>query len=397
MHRILIFRAFRARFRTLGFRSVVLLVSAFLLAPGPTLLRAEEPQAKKLSPDQLDALVAPVALYPDPLLAQVLVATTYPLEIIQAGQWLAKNASLKGDDLTKAVQKQEWDPSIQALVLFPDVLKRLGENVKWTTDLGNAFLAQQDDVMVAVQRLRKKAQDSGKLKSTEQQKVETKVIETKTVVEIVPASPDVIYVPAYNPTVIWGPPVYVYPPIYYPPPGAMFFSFTAGVMVGAAISGGWGWGCHWGSNNNININVNNNFIHNNNLKNNTVMGGGGSTWQHDPTHREGTPYGDKTTASKYGGSAKGDSLASRQERARTGGGASSPGSGRTMGGTGSTNRASGGGGDRIGNREIPQSGGSKGQSAFGDAGAGGDRARASSARGASSLGGGKSFAGGHRR
>ena len=125
-----------------------------------------------LPPEQLDSLVAPIALYPDPLLSQTLVASTYPLEVIQLQQWLAQHKDLKDKALTDAVQKQDWDPSIQAMAALPDVAKQLAENIKWTTDLGNAFLAQQSDVMDAVQRMRAKAKNNGNLKSGEQQKVE---------------------------------------------------------------------------------------------------------------------------------------------------------------------------------------------------------------------------------
>ena len=175
----------------------------------------------KLPPDQLDALVAPIALYPDPLLSQTLVASTYPLEIVQLQQWLAKNPGLKDKALADAVKKQDWDPSIQAMAGLPDAVKQLAENIKWTTDLGNAFLAQQDDVMDAVQRMRKKASDTGNLKSSEQQKVETKVVESKTVIVVEQANPQVVYVPSYNPTVVYGPPVYPYPPIALPAAGIL--------------------------------------------------------------------------------------------------------------------------------------------------------------------------------
>src|SRR5262249_20659631 len=152
--------------------------------------------------------------------------------------------------------------SVQALALLPDVVKRLSENIKWTTDLGNAFLAQQSDVMEAVQRMRKKAQDTGNLKSSEQQKVETKVIESKPVIIIEQSNPQVVYVPSYNPTVVYGAPAYPYPPVYYPPPGyyaaGMAISFGVGLAMGAAWGGGWGWGCGWGGGNNVYINNNNN-------------------------------------------------------------------------------------------------------------------------------------------
>src|SRR4029077_2673180 len=146
-----------------------------------------------------------------------LAASTYPLEIILLQRWLDQNKALKDKQLANAVAKQPWDPSVQALAALPDIVKQLGDHIQWTTDLGNAFLAQQSDVMDAVQRMRKKAQDKGTLQSTPQQTVETKVIESKSVVVIEPANPEVLYVPSYDPTLAYGPPVYPYPPIYYPP------------------------------------------------------------------------------------------------------------------------------------------------------------------------------------
>src|SRR5262249_24459444 len=142
------------------------------------------------------------ALYPDPLLAQVLAASTYPLEIVQAARWLKENSKLTGENLTKAAAKQGWDASVSALVAFPDALNLLDKNIQWTQDLGNAFLDQQPDVMYAVQRMRKKAKDAGKLESSKEQKVEVKVVETKQIIEIQPANPQVIYVPTYSPTVV---------------------------------------------------------------------------------------------------------------------------------------------------------------------------------------------------
>src|SRR5438105_14161765 len=177
-----------------------------------------ENQPSKIPSDQLDSLVAPIALYPDPLLAQTLAAATYPLEIIQLQQWLEKNKNIKDKALADAVAKQSWDPSVQAMAALPDVVKRLADDIRWTTDLGNAFLAQQSDVMEAVQRMRKKAQDKGNLKSTEQHKVDTKVIEGNSVILIEQANPQVVYVPSYDPMIVYGAPFYPYPPIYYPPP-----------------------------------------------------------------------------------------------------------------------------------------------------------------------------------
>ena len=285
----------------------------------------QPPPAPKKTPDELDSLVAPIALYPDPLLAQVLAAATYPLDLVQAQQWLQKNASLKGEDLTNAAAKQNWDPSIQALVAFPDALKRLTENIQWTTDLGNAFLDQQSEVMDACQRMRKKAKDAGKLESSKEQKVEVKTVENKTVIEVQPSNPQVIYVPTYNPTVVYGPPVYPYPPVYYPPPpstGAIVataaISFGVGVAMGAFWGGccggyGWGWGCGWGGHNTVI--VNNNFHNrygyrgntNINIGNTVNVGNrvGNNTWQHNPAHRGSVPYGNRQTAQRYGGSVRG--------------------------------------------------------------------------------------------
>ena len=264
-------------------RCFVAILCSLTLLPGEAVWAAVGPQepaaqdsAAKLPADQLDALVAPIALYPDSLLSQALVASTYPLEIMQLQQWLEKNKGLKDKALTDAAMKQDWDPSVQAMAVLPDMVKQLAENIKWTTDLGNAFLAQQSDVMDAVQRMRAKAKDKGNLKSSDQLKVETQVVESKQVIVIQPSNPEVIYVPSYNPTVVYGAPVYPYPPIVYPPVGyyaaGMALSFGVGMMVGAAWGGG-GWGCGWG-NNNVNINVNNNFVKNSNINGGNRVNGG---------------------------------------------------------------------------------------------------------------------------
>jgi len=152
----------------------------------------------------LNDLVAPIALYPDPLLSQVLVAATYPLEVVQAYQWAQKNTGMGGPALTQAAQQQNWDASVQALAVFPDVLKRLNDDVAWTTNLGNAFLAQQQDVMDAVQRMRQKAQQAGKLQSTAQENVVTTTDAGQPYIDIEPANPEVIYVPVYDPVARLG-------------------------------------------------------------------------------------------------------------------------------------------------------------------------------------------------
>ena len=183
-------QAVRSRIRSIAGQALVGLLAALLVSPGAFALRQDPSaagaadEAPKLSMDQLKSLVAPIALYPDPLLAQCLAASTYPLDLIAAQQWLTANSSLKGDALEQAALKQDWDPSVQAMVMVPDALKRLTEDIKWTTDLGNAFLAQQRETMDAVQVLRNEAKTAGKLDSSEQIKVETKVIESKTIVEL---------------------------------------------------------------------------------------------------------------------------------------------------------------------------------------------------------------------
>ncbi len=399
---------------------------------------ASEQASAKIPPDQLDSLVAPIALYPDPMLSQVLVASTYPLEVIQLQQWLAQHKDLKGKELAAAVEKQDWDPSIQSMAGLPDLVKLLSENIKWTTDLGNAFLAQQNDVMDAVQRMRKKAQDNGNLKSNEQQKVEVRTVESKQIIVVEQANPQVVYVPSYNPTVVYGAPVYAYPPIAYPPPGyyaaGMAISFGVGVAMGAFWGGGgWGYNCGWGGgNNNININNNNNFINNSNRQNigngnrqNVGNGNrpsnqparGNSNWQHNPQHRGGAPYSDRGLANKYGGTTRGDSMANRQANARQNQARQQPAGGRDVsnrGGGGASagtrdasNRGAGpsagtrdmnrgGGADRVGNRQVPNSPSSTNRSAFGGAGSGmsGSGARASQSRGSSSMGGGGGRRGG---
>ena len=200
-----------------------ILLFVFFITPGNGILFGQQgppplpPPGETLSPDQLDDLVAPIALYPDPLLSQIMVASTYPLELVQAYQWLTRNPGLTGPALTQAAQQQNWDPSIQALVVFPDVLKMLNDDVTWTTNLGNAFLSQQQDVMDAVQRMRQKAEQAGKLASTPQENVITTDQGGQPYIEIEPANPDVIYVPLYDPGWIWGPPLwYPYPHWYWP-------------------------------------------------------------------------------------------------------------------------------------------------------------------------------------
>jgi len=169
------------------------------------------------TPQQLDDLVAPVALYPDPLLSELLAASTYPIELAEAEQWVRDHPKWKPSKMMDEAKKQNWDPSVQGLVAFPQVLTRLTQDLNWTTALGNAFLAQQQDVMQAVQRMRAQAQARGTLRSTPQETVTTQNQGGQSAIAIEPANPDVWYVPYYNPVYVWGPPVWgFYPPLFYP-------------------------------------------------------------------------------------------------------------------------------------------------------------------------------------
>ena len=382
----------RSRTRRL-IRTYVAVACTAALLPGTffttTPAAAQEPQAAasegavSIPPDQLDSLVSPVALYPDPLLAQVLAASTYPLELLQLHQWLQKNPGLKDKALIDAVSKQPWDPSIQAMAGLPDLVKRLANDIQWTTDLGNAFLAQQNDVMDAVQRMRQKAQEKGTLTSTPQQTVQTQVVEREQVIVIEQSDPEVIYVPEYDPVWAYGAPIYPYPPIYYPT-GGLALGFGVGVAVGAVWGGGggWGWGCRWGGDNDITINNNNNFNRNANIRAGNNNLSGRTNWQHRPEHRGGAPYRDRATANKYGGAARGDSLTQRQAGARQqvqrqGGNVRSGAVGTAGAGdrAGSLDARTGGAGDRAATRD-PRTGGVSDRAATRDprTGGAGDRA-----------------------
>jgi hypothetical protein len=256
----------------------------------------EQQQQQLLDQAQLDQLVAPIALYPDPLLAQVLMASTYPLEVVQADRWAKTNKSFKGDALTAALTKQDWDPSVKELVSTPTVLSMMSDQLDWTQSLGNAVLAQQADVMDAVQRLRAKAKANGKLETTKQQKVTVKQEQgSAPVIEIAPASPEVVYVPYYNPSVVYGTwPYPEYPPYYYPP--------ATGWVVGGTIATGLAWGAAyaigreiWDNidwrrgdidinvDRNTNINVDRNF----------------TKWEHNSYHRRGVAYDNDAVKSKF--------------------------------------------------------------------------------------------------
>ena len=285
----------------------------------PSTQGAQGAPQQLLSPNQLDDLVAPIALYPDQLLSQILVASTYPLEVVEAQQWRQKNNTLQGSQLMDAARQQNWDPSVQALVAVPDVLARLNEDVGWTTDLGNAFLAQQADVMSAVQRMRTRARANGKLSSTPQQSVTTETQDGQAAIQIQPTDPQVVYVPSYDPSYIWGPPAYgYYPGLYYPSFG---FGFGPGIDIGLCFGGwggwggyGWGWGPNWFGRS---VFVNTAFFGRYGFRGGFggdfgggfggVGLGGRALWAHDPGHRLGIAYPNRQLAGRFGAA----SMASR--------------------------------------------------------------------------------------
>jgi len=348
---------------------LIWLLALFLAAPQGLVAQPAAPQPtggkqqpaagqKTFKQEELEALVAPIALYPDDVLVQVLMASTYPLEVVQAARFAKTNQNLKGEQLTAALEKQTWDPSVKSLVNFPTVLDMMNEKLDWTQTLGDAVLAQQKDVMAAVQRLRKKAYDTGNLKSSKELtvKVDTayqvaqpsgqgapapsapppqEAQQPQQVIVIQSTSPQTVYVPAYNPTVVYGvwaypayPPYPVYPAYYAP--GAAAFTFAAGVAVGAAWGYAWG-GANWHGGD-VDIDVNRNTNINNNIdrskyQNNVTRGEGGQgkgQWQHNPESRKGVAYRDQNTANKYNkgqspSAGTRDSYRGRQDTAGAGG------------------------------------------------------------------------------
>jgi hypothetical protein len=200
--------------------------------------------APQLSAQELQQLVAPIALYPDALVAQILAAATYPTQVVEADRWMQRHSNLKGEELAKEVDKQDWDPSIKALVQFPSVLENMDKNLSWTSSLGEAYANEPEDVTNAVQEMRQQAEKAGHLNSTEQERV---TAQGNTIV-IEPVSPDVVYVPAYDPWLVYGAPIVAYPG-WYPVPGIFWggvgLSFGVGFGVGYFGGFGWGWG-HWG-------------------------------------------------------------------------------------------------------------------------------------------------------
>ena len=393
--------------------SLVLDPIAFAQQPAPAgspppAAPAATADKKAFTQQDLDELLAPIALYPDALLAQVLMASTYPLQVVEAARWVKANPNVKEKALEDAMQKQEWDPSVKALTAVPQVLTMMNEKIDWTQKLGDAFLAQQADVMKTAQELRKKADAAGNLKSSENMTVTKTVEENVQVIKIEQPNPQVVYVPTYNPATIYGTWWYSYPPpYYYYPPGYAYgagLAFATGVFVGAAI---WG-NCNWGGNNvNINVNKYNNF-------NRTNIGNG--NWNHDPKNRGGVAYRDNATAQKYnrGGENRQAAQSREQFRGRAEQGRqelSSMDRGELNSRVQSADRASAsqrggsGAGERGGGAASQRAGGGgasasqRSSGGFSGAGGGGASARASSSRGSASMsrGGGGGGRGGGRR
>jgi len=363
------------------------------------------PAKKTFSQTELDQILAPIALHPDALLAQILMASTYPLEVVMAARWSSDNPKVTGKALEDAMAKQPWDPAVKSLAAVPQLLKQMNDNLEWMQKLGDAFLAQQEDVMKTVQALRAKAAGNGNLKTTPEQVVKTEVVESKTVYVIESSKQDVVYVPTYDPATVYGywgyagyPPYYMYPPGYAYAPG---LAFATGVFVGAAI---WG-NCNWGGNNvNINTSRYNNFNRSN------ISNG---NWNHNVDHRGGVAYRDQGVANKYGrgnqGAQSRDSYRGRDQGGSFGGTSRSGGpsastreiGGGSRGGGPSASTRDVGGGSRGGGSSASSRGGGRSDGGFGGMSSG-SGTRAASSRGGGSYGGrsgggGRGGGGGRRR
>jgi hypothetical protein len=325
------------------------------------------PTQELLKPEQLEALVAPIALYPDQLLANVLAASTYPLEVVQADRWIKEHKSLKGDALKTEVEKQSWDDSIKALASTADVLAMMSDKLDWTKALGDAVLAQQPDVMDAIQRLRTKAYDNKKLVTTKQQKVSVQSQDNRQVVVIEQADPETLYVPYYDPATVYGSwPYAEYPPYYFGYPSYIGAGvIAAGLAFGTAWAIGrwgnyWGGGCNWG---NRNLYVN----HYNRITN------VGNNWQHNPAHRGGVRYNNANVQQRFGNNNVRAGAANRMDfRGRDGQQVLRAGQDRPRAGDRAGERA----GDRMGDRGGDRGGvadraGDRGRDRAGDRG--GDR------------------------
>ena len=259
-------------------------------------LKAQQSGTAPLSKAQLEQLVAPIALHPDPLLSQMLMASTYPTEVVQAARWRRENANVSGQALQEALKAQPWDPSVRALTAVPETLQMMSDKLDWTQQLGDAFLGQQEDLLAAVQRLRQRAEAAGNLRTTEQQKVSTVATPTaagtapKIVIE--PANPEYVSVPVYDPRLVYGDWPYAdYEPFYWYPAGFTgggLLSFATAVAVGSAIWGNLDW-----RRNRADINVNRfNQFNRTNIAD--------RTWRHNPRHRGNVPYRNANVAQRFG-------------------------------------------------------------------------------------------------
>jgi Protein of unknown function (DUF3300) len=380
-------------------RTLILVFALMLFMP--TGVFGQNESKKVFSPEELDQMLSPVALYPDSLLAQVLMASTYPIEIVQADRFAKKNKDLKGQKLLEAGKNEDWDPTVKSLLEFPEVLAMMSDKLDWTTKVGDAFLAQQKDVMDSVQRLRKKANEAGNLKTTKEQTV---VVEKETII-IQPSNPEVIYVPAYNPTVVYGTWAYpAYPPYPYYPPGYGMAAATFGFMAGVAVgSSGCCWGnCNWGHGDvDIDIDRNNNFTRNNYNKDKVShyqqqrgQQGGRQQWQHNPENRKGAAYRDNATAQKFNRASSADAARSRENfRGRSDAGAS-----RQDFSRGGAERGGGAfsGMDRGSSAKDFSNRGSSSRQSMSSGGAGGSRGGSGGFSSGSRGGGGGGFSGGSR-
>ncbi len=258
--------------------------------------------AKPFKPEELDQMLAPIALYPDAVLAQTLMAASYPLEVVEAARWSKANPTLKGDAAVTAVKDKSWDVSVKSLVAFPQILVQLSDHLDWMQKVGDAMIAQEQDVADSIQRLRAKAADAGNLQSGQEQTVTSQGSGTDRTIVIAPANPEVVYVPAYNPTTVYGAwPYPAYPPTYYPPPPGYGYGsallrglmFGAGIAAAGAIFGGWNWGR---GNSYVNVNVNRAVNIDRNFNVNNINNG---RWQHDSIHRKGVAYRDPGTRQRF--------------------------------------------------------------------------------------------------
>jgi hypothetical protein len=355
--------------------------------------------------EELIQLTAPIALYTDDLVSQILMASTYPIEVIEAHRFAESQKNLKGDALAKALEAKTWDPSVKSLVQFPSVLKMMNDKLDWMQKLGDAFLAQQKEVMATIQKLRAKAMEEGNLKSTKEQKVTVEepgaaatTESSTTVIKIESSQPDVIYVPTYNPTVVYGTwPYPSYPPYYYTPPGyvaaASMVSFGIGVACGAAWGYAWG-GCNWGGgevdidiDKNVNFNQNINRESYKNRQGTNAAGKG--TFQHDASHRKGAGYRDQATAQKYGRGASASTTQARESyrgRAEQGRQNLSSPSSRDAANrsVSASDRAGGAGGNRASARSTGASSGRSGGASASSRQSGGGSSRSSAFQGSGS-------------